>query len=85
MASQTYINALKSSSRKPIFKIEWMDSDEQVIDEVISDLIDGSISIELQNGVRRSCNIQFQNKDGTYSPNKDGLVYLNKKFIIKRL
>jgi len=82
MASQTYINALKSQSRQPIYKIEWMNSDEQVISEITSDLIDGSISVELQNGIRRSCNIQLQNKDGLYLPNKDGLIYLNKKFKI---
>jgi len=80
MASAIYETALRSASRKPIYKIEWMNSDEQVIDEVISELISGSVSVELKNGIRRSCNIQFSNEDGKYLPDKDGLVYLNKKF-----
>jgi hypothetical protein len=57
-----------------------MDKDENIIDEVITDLIEGNISIQRTNGVRRSCNITFENIDGSFTPSINGNVFIAKKF-----
>jgi len=75
-----YKAATNTSIQKRIYKIEWMDKDENIIDEVITDLISGSVSIQRANGVRRSCNVTFENEDGRFTPDNDGLVYIAKKF-----
>jgi len=77
---QEYKDAMLDPTRHQIFKIEWMDKDENIIDEVITDLLDGSVSIQMQNGVRRSCNINFENNDGRFTPSNNGLVWISKKF-----
>jgi hypothetical protein len=59
-----------------------MDKDENIIYESTTDYIDGSISIQLQNGVRRSCNITLKNDDGLYTPDANGLVFIGKKIKI---
>lgn len=79
MITEAYINAIKSNNRYPVFKIEWMDKDEIVVDEVITDMISGNISMQLKNGIRRTCNLTLENKDGSYIPSKDGLVWIGKK------
>jgi hypothetical protein len=80
MIDDTYKNALMNLNRHQIYKIEWMDKNENVVDEITTDTLEGSISIERQNGARRSCNLTLDNSTGIYAPNKDGLIYLNKKF-----
>ena len=80
MASANYITALREPTRKPIYKIEWMDKNEVVIDEIITDLIDGEMTASLENGVRRTCNLTLENSDGIYIPDPDGLIYVSKKF-----
>lgn len=79
---EEYKEALRNPTRQQIYKIEWMDKDENIIDETITEFIDGSISIQLQNGVRRSCNVTFENYDGTFTPSSNGLVYISKKMKI---
>jgi hypothetical protein len=59
-----------------------MDNEENVFHEVISDFIDGSVSCQYANGVRRTCNLTFKNDDGLYTPSQDGLIYINKKLKI---
>lgn len=80
MIDNTYKNALLSPTRHQIYKIEWMDRYENVINELTTDTLDGSISISRVNGARRSCNLTLDNSTGIYAPNKDGLIFLDKKF-----
>lgn len=80
MIDDTYKQALLSPTRHQIYKIEWMDKNENVLNEITTDTLEGSISIEKQNGARRSCNLTLDNSSGLYVPDKDGLIYLDKKF-----
>jgi hypothetical protein len=80
MITEEYKAALKSNIRHPIYKIEWMDKFENVIGEVTTDVLEGSVSIDGRNGTRRSCSLSLNNKNGTYIPDKDGLIYVDKKF-----
>lgn len=79
---QDYKTELRNPTRQQVYKIEWMDKEENVLYEVVDDMIEGSISIQLQNGMRRSCNLTFKNDDGLYTPSSTGLVYLDKKIKI---
>lgn len=80
MITDEYKTALISTSRHPIYRIEWMDKNENVIDEITTDILDASISTALINGARRSCSLTINNNDSAYVPDKDGIIYLDKKF-----
>ena len=55
-----YKTAIINPIKHQIFKLEFMDKEENIINEIITDMIDGSISIQLQNGVRRTCNLTLK-------------------------
>lgn len=76
----TYEEALKAKHRKRVYKIEWMDKHENILGEVIGDVIDGNVSGEKKNGIRRTCNLTLKNDDGKYTPNEDGLVWISNRF-----
>jgi hypothetical protein len=57
-----------------------MDKDENVLDEVVTDMIDGSVAIQKVNGVRRNCSLTFSNATSIFTPNANGLIYISKKF-----
>lgn len=59
-----------------------MDKDEVIVEEDTTGLIDGNITINLESGVRRTCNLTLENSDGRYTPGPNGLNYLGKKFKI---
>jgi len=76
----TYSEALRNKTREPVYKIEWLDINENVIDEITTDVLSGNFSSEHKNGKRRSCNLIIENNDLRYIPNKNGLIYIDKKF-----
>jgi hypothetical protein len=80
MITDAYKAALLSPTRHQIYKIEWMDKDENIYDEITTDTLDGSISISLANGTRRSCSLSLKNNDFKFTPDRNGLVYIGKKF-----
>lgn len=85
----TYIAALKSNIVRPVFKIELMDFGENVFGELTQDISkddSGSISINYQQGVRRSCSLTLVNvnenlhlQKGKYLIQENGL-WINTKF-----
>lgn len=76
-----YKQAIQNKVRQPIFKIEWMDSNENVVEIITPDLISGSIDITSDNAsIRRRCNLVLKNIDGKYTPSPDNFLWLNSKF-----
>ena len=73
----TYEEALRNPSREVLYKLEFCDSNGITIQAVESKEIDGSISIQLKNGIRRTCNITLDNSSGMFTPSYDGLVSIN--------
>ena len=63
-------------------KLEVLDIQENVLEEIIEDILDGSINVTLQNGSRRSASVTLSNKDRRYSLDPNGLFWLNTKFRI---
>ena len=86
---EVYLNALKQSIVRPVFKIELMDFAENVIGELTQDISNedaGSISINYQQGLRRSCSLTLINvndnlniKQSKYPLDENGL-WINTKF-----
>lgn len=84
-----YLNALKQNIIRPVFKVELMDFTENVIGELTQDISQedsGSISINYQQGLRRSCSLtlinvneNFKLKQGKYLLDENGL-WINTKF-----
>jgi hypothetical protein len=75
----SYAEGLQSHTRQPIYKIEFMDSNEITIDEIIKYEIGGNISIERKNGMRRTCNLTLDNSSGLFTPSSSGLVSISNK------
>lgn len=77
-----YIETVKSEIIKPKFRLYLLSEDEQPIKEIISDIIDGSgsLSINYQQGQRRSLNFSLENIDGRYLPKESGNIWINTKF-----
>ena len=63
-------------------KLEVLDIQENVLEEIVEDILDGSINVTLQNGSRRSASVTLSNKDRRYSLDPNGLFWLNTKFRI---
>lgn len=86
---ETYLKALKQHTIRPVFKVELMDFAENVIGELTQDISkedSGSISVNYQQGVRRSCSLTLLNvndnlklKRGKYLLDENGL-WINTKF-----
>lgn len=84
-----YINALKQNIIHPVFKVELMDFAENIIGELTQDISkedSGSISVNYQQGVRRSCTLTLINvsdnlqlKRGKYLLDENG-IWINTKF-----
>lgn len=79
-----YIELVKAPVIKPKFKIELLDLYENTIGEITKDISasnSGSISINYQQGVRRSCNFTLSDTFGKYRPmSNDNIFGFNTKF-----
>ena len=61
-------------------KAEILDVNENVVEEITTDVLDGSISVTLQNGSRRSASLTLNNKSRRYTLSPTGLLWLDTKF-----
>lgn len=78
---QDYINELKNSRvRQPLVKLEFLRQDETPLKEVVTDLrLQGSISIQNKNGVRRSMDMTLDNTLKQYFPSLDSSIWMASK------
>lgn len=81
-----YVSLVKAPVIKPKFKIELLDLYENTIGEITKDISadnSGSISINYQQGVRRSCSFTLSDTFGKYRPmSNDNIFGFNTKFKI---
>jgi hypothetical protein len=75
-----YINAVKLNTIYPRIKIEFLYPDETVKEEITQDIKSngGNLSINFQNGVRKSCNVPLINIDKKYIPSPNTIWIRNK-------
>jgi hypothetical protein len=77
-----YLKALTSQNAEMIYKVELLNNKEVPLRDITSDLIDGSVTLTLQNGARRSANITLMNLDNKYTPDSTRNIWLDSKFRI---
>src|SRR5437879_3780979 len=77
-----YLAALQNQNNEVVYKIEVLDKNENVIADITSDMLDGSVSISMQNGSRRSASLTLMNINKKYNPSTTGLIWINTKFKI---
>lgn len=78
-----FLEAVRKSIFYPVLKVELLDYFENAYDEITQDLNRGnagSISINYQQGVRRTCEITVLNNFKKYLPEPTGRIWFNTKF-----
>lgn len=79
MPTTQEINVCLQSSLSRSVKIEVLDLNENVIDEISELATDGSVSINTQSTIRRSCDIKFT-LNSTTMINENSSLWINKRF-----
>lgn len=65
-----YLDYIKQNIRRPIYKIELLNSIDETPYETIEDVVindSGSLSISLNEGIRRTCNLNLVNKNNRFN------------------
>lgn len=78
-----YIRAIKENLIIPKFRLSLLYPDETVKEEIVNDIIsdNGNLSINYQQGIRRSLNLSLINIDKKWLPNPNsGNMWMNSKF-----
>ena len=71
-----YLYTLKTNYR-PAIKIEWMDNDGSSYGEITNSYVDmsGTVSVSMENGTRRTADIELDNSNGEFSVDVYNLWY----------
>lgn len=78
--SDELISMLQSGNFETTCKIEILDSNENLLEEITENLIiEGSISVDADRDIRRSFSLTIDNPDNYYTPGADNLIWLDKK------
>jgi len=84
VVSEKYLEVVKREVIYPVFKIDLLDHAENVTREITRDVsVDdsGSISVNYQQGVRRSCSFSISDPKGEFIPNGNkGIFWVGQKF-----
>ncbi len=83
MIPQWEQDIINSKQKKYIYSIEWLDKNEQVLDEVILDVVSGNMNFDGTKSNRRSASITLKNLDKKYTPKASGVLWINNKVKIK--
>jgi hypothetical protein len=76
-----YITTLRTDANVE-YKIELLDANENVIEDITPDFNDGSVNVNYQNGSRRSASLNLNNDNNKYTPNPKGRIWANTKIKI---
>lgn len=83
-ASKDFINAMMSNVAEPKIKLELLDSDNNIIDE-ITESVDSDnindISVDTESDIRRTFTMTLNNHSGKFTWQEDGLIWINRKKI----
>ena len=82
--NQEYLSAIRRPMRVMKIKVELLDKYDNAIGYMENYLssADGSITVNLSQGCRRTCSITVIDTDRKYIPQKDSLFWYNRKFKI---
>ena len=74
------VELFTTRTRTPVIKIEWIDSNNIVFRETVKTLIGGSLSVQLQNGQRRTLNMDIINDSESLIPSdEDSDIWFDKR------
>jgi hypothetical protein len=72
--------ALKSNKIKEFYaKIDLLDKDERVIEEITTKVIDGSINVSKEREIRRTFSMEVVNENNEYTWSVGGKIWLDKR------
>lgn len=83
ISTDKYRDAVKNNTIRPRFKICVLRQNDTVQEEIVDDIIYGSgaVSINYQQGQRRSLNFALKNTDGKWTPNPNrNYLWVGSKF-----
>jgi len=66
--SDGFIAALKSSNQRSITKVEILDSESLAVLKTLTNVDDGSVTVDVSRGTRRTFQLRISNKDGMFTP-----------------
>jgi hypothetical protein len=74
-----YLSKLKTNFA-PAIKIDWLNADDTVQFEITNDYVDmsGTLSINMNNGTRRTCELTVDNTDGQFPVSINNVWYAQK-------
>lgn len=78
-----YIEVSKRPVIYPRFKVSILDHMENEIDEITREITTdnkGSISVNYNSGVRRTCSLTIADIDGRFIPSPSGYFWIGRKF-----
>jgi hypothetical protein len=75
---QADIDITKQSIQEYYCKIELLNRDMKTIDEMSGDLISGSLTIDADSDIRRTCDVTFHVKDKSYLIGSDSKIWIDK-------
>ena len=72
---------IKNGVTIPVIRLYLLNEDEQIIADISSDFISGTLNCTYQTGQRRTLSVQLINKNNKYKPKPiTGLIWINSKF-----
>jgi hypothetical protein len=83
MITQDEINIINSNIKQYLYVIEWLDENENVLDEITVDIVSGNANFDGTKSNRRSINLTLKNLDKKYLPSSQNKLWINKKFRLK--
>ena len=76
----TEYDIINSTTKKYVYKIEWLNPQEEVIGDAMGDLISGSANFDATSNNRRSVTITLRNHSKQYIPSPTSKMWINNKF-----
>lgn len=79
-----YLNHLATANTfQPVARVELLNRDETPVSNGVftGRILDGSLNVQRQNGVRRTCSLKLQNYDSTLNPSPD-IFWGSQKFAL---
>lgn len=81
--NENYLGVIKSQNYVVYLKVELLDHQENVMSEISREVsldTSGSINVDYQQGVRRTCSLTLNNIGKQFLPNENSIVWINQKF-----
>jgi len=80
--TQALIDKIKSGRFVTTCKVEILDSNENLIEEITDYILDGSISVDKDRDIRRNFTLTLDNPSNKFTPGEGNLIWLDKRIKI---